>query len=1674
MPLDALNLLSTSPPRCHGYARTQAEQERGVRAKLETQQSAAGRLALELSSGSQPVGLSEEDRTLASSSCQSDLECVSLTKVFLNHSAGKSERMKAYLKSADGFFVLNKSTTIGKHADSDLVLKEADTYRPCVPTDQLTVTCQHQGKISKGQGGLSYPREQGNSTCKGPEVRGHVSSDIDNHHALIEFNEDEGSFVLQDFNSRNGTFVNECHIQNVAVKLIPGDILRFGSTGLTYELVIENPPQGVTTRLRPGPVRVPHRGLSGGGMGEEGVSAPRNGHFLALYEMFRRGGKRLARIPPTTVFSVAPDIERRPMSANEKMFSFMMDPQSPVIKQVWASAMELSEQCVVEGLSGTIPPTEIFMDQDLDQQDKDEIILLLGREVNRLSDFEIQSKYKDAVIMNLRGELADLSQRLSETAAAAAARQSDRCTPKFQGLDEGDDPRQKEIESMKSQISALQKGYSQMLCHTLAERNSEIASLKNEGENLKRDHTITSGMVTSLQKDVSARNEQVQQLKGEVNQLKNQNKEKELQLEALSSRCSALKEELRKEEAQRESREAQEKELKLCRSVEEKLQEDSRRKLLQLQEMGNRESLIKINLERAVGQLEHFRSQVIKATFGKTKPFRDKPITDQQLIERIVQVTEDNLSFQQRKWTLQKETHLSNSKQEETTENMEKLRARLSSCQACMRESCSSHDLKKEVGLLQHLKLSPPVAGLQKAVLDILRVALSWLEETEQLLRDLSIEMSGSDKDFQNQGIPDQETKANSSRCPVGNKFRFRVSQSWLVSACFCNLAQNIALDHPLFCKHGLPRAATCDSDPAVTPLSGTASSHPTQSWGDDRMLPWRRGVSPDSEHQAHGLSLYLIYLLEHYKKIMSQTQELRVILSFSSPLPNCEFEFVSMLWVQVSTSQETQQSLEQEYLAEKEKLNKEKLEQEEKLKAKIQQLAEEKKVCLTRVLDLQALETAIAQEKNRAKEALEGEQMKAREVESRLTYQKKALEESITQEKHRAQEALEKAQTQIRDLESHLACQKEVLEDSVAREKRKVREMLEAERRKTQDLENQLTQQKEIAESITFERLKMRDTLEKEKRRIQDLENRLTKQREEIESKGQKEDILNNKLNDALAMVEEAEQMKTAESRKAETLALKLDETVAELEKTKTKMIMMEERLRLQQQSMQAMQDERESQKHGFEEEITVYKEQIRQHSQTIVSLEERLCQVTQHHRKIEGEIATLKDNEPAHKEEVSKEPAAGPAPDSSAKEMACDNLIDDLLAAQKEILSQQEIIMRLRTDLSEAHGRMSDLRGELSEKQKMELERHVALVQQQNKELSMLKVKVAQTSGLVEKKDRELKVLREALRASHRPHLSTEQKPRNPTPKCDISLQIEPVHQDTFSSLQEEQFFSDLGAKCKGSRHEEVIQRQRKALSELRIRIKELEKANSSNHKDHANESFLELKTLRMEKNVQKILLDAKPDLTTLSRIEIRSPQNGLFSSTSNLAVEKSMKTDAAEALELSEKLYMDMSKTLGSLMNIKDMSGHVNLKHVSPKEREKINHLRQKDLDLVFDKITQLKNRLQRKEELLRGCEKELEQLRQSKVSVQMYQAQVAKLEDDVYKEAEEKALLKEALERTEQQLYQERRLNRAFRQQKDRVEAQEKKEASCSCSFKDNERQGAAICQLAFIHKRIPEQ
>ncbi|NXM91593.1 FHAD1 protein, partial [Oenanthe oenanthe] len=101
--------------------------------------------------------------------------------------------MRAFLKSSEGLFQLKSGTTsIGSHRGADIVLQSA-----------------------------------------GVAAR----------HAALEFSASDKSFILRDFNSPHGTFVNSCQVQNAAVRVRPGDILSFGSAGASFELGLEGDAQ---------------------------------------------------------------------------------------------------------------------------------------------------------------------------------------------------------------------------------------------------------------------------------------------------------------------------------------------------------------------------------------------------------------------------------------------------------------------------------------------------------------------------------------------------------------------------------------------------------------------------------------------------------------------------------------------------------------------------------------------------------------------------------------------------------------------------------------------------------------------------------------------------------------------------------------------------------------------------------------------------------------------------------------------------------------------------------------------------------------------------------------------------------------------------------------------------------------------------------------------------------------------------------------------------------------------------------------------------------------------------------------------------------------------------------------------------------------------------------------
>ncbi|NXL41360.1 FHAD1 protein, partial [Podilymbus podiceps] len=452
------------------------------------------------------------------------------------------------------------------------------------------------------------------------------------------------------------------------------------------------------------------------------------------------------------------------------------------------------------------------------------------------------------------------------------------------------------------------------------------------------------------------------------------------------------------------------------------------------------------------------------------------------------------------------------------------------------------------------------------------------------------------------------------------------------------------------------------------------------------------------------------------------------------------------------------------------------------------------------------------------------------------------------------------------------------------------------------------------------------------------------------------------------------------------------------------------------QDEQLKTVQEENELQRGKLREELGEYKEQIKQHSLTIVALEDRLLEAKQQQKTLEEENAAL-----------------------ICTEMFPRKLREELAAAQSTLLSKEAVIVGLTKELAETRARMSDMRGELSEEQKVELERTLSREKRQERELNLLREKLAQMSGLVEKKDRALKAAAEELRC---------------TPLCPAALQKLLCRFPAAAGLsscgarcrlgknQPRCFFqepawdlADLGAKCRGLRHEETIRRQKEGLAELRERVKVLEKRPSSAVTIQGSEPLVVLMKDLPEKPAQRTGLEKDP--TPAAQPEGRQSVGSLSAQVSGHitnggsrgTTDGAASWETADATDLGEKMYLDVIGALGSLMKVKELSGMQSLKLLPQEEREEVALKRRKDLELLYDKIRTLKIRLERKEEMQKGYEASVEQLRLNQASLQRCWEEMSRWEDEAYREAEEKALLKEALERTQLQLSREKLLRAA---------------------------------------------
>ncbi|NXV76139.1 FHAD1 protein, partial [Atlantisia rogersi] len=453
--------------------------------------------------------------------------------------------------------------------------------------------------------------------------------------------------------------------------------------------------------------------------------------------------------------------------------------------------------------------------------------------------------------------------------------------------------------------------------------------------------------------------------------------------------------------------------------------------------------------------------------------------------------------------------------------------------------------------------------------------------------------------------------------------------------------------------------------------------------------------------------------------------------------------------------------------------------------------------------------------------------------------------------------------------------------------------------------------------------------------------------------------------------------------------------------------------------EQLKACQEEKELERQKLHEEMVGYKEQSKQHSLTIVALEDRLMEAKQQQKALEEENAAL----------VAKM-------EGRFAILFLWKFREELAAARSSLLSKDAVIAGLTRELAETRARMSDMRGELSEEQKVQLEQNLSRVKCQERELNLLREKVSQMSSLVEKKDRALKAAAEELRYTPLPIQQGYISGRFKLSLCSLPRRGLRENQPWCLFQAPALDLADLGVQCRGLRHEETIRRQKEGLAELRERIKMLEKSQSPGKRDtkKGSEPLVLLTKDLPEKIAQKMGLEKDPMPMLGAQVKAGEVPGAVPNSGSHRAAYGAASLAAADATDLGEQMYLDVISALGRLMKVQELAGMQPLKHLPQEEREKAGLRRRKNLELLYEKIRSLKSRLERKEAALEGYEASVEQLRETQASLQRCREEMSQLEDEAYGAAEEKALLKEALERTRLQLSQEKQLLRAAKVQR----------------------------------------
>ncbi|XP_060586593.1 forkhead-associated domain-containing protein 1-like isoform X3 [Ruditapes philippinarum] len=419
---------------------------------------------------------------------------------------------------------------------------------------------------------------------------------VDQQHAVVEYSEQEDCYVLQDLNSTQGTYVNDVRVQNAAVRLAPGDVIRFGYGGTPYELNIDNPPPNQILPLyHQSTIAYPPVQSRPAWTGSLAMITDEHTLYTQSLQQTNPGLPYLTTptltVPAahwTPVAHAHPQIpqprpplrsrplsagSRRPTSAFDRLQTIggTMQPQSPVSSPLPRSGGWVNSGNGRSVVTSQFAPARPASAENVQaqgelllMQEKDQKIRELSEEVMRLRTVEMESLHKDQHAQQTEQQVQQLQQQLQEIRCRqgpAVMGADPEVTNKLSHLETEVSFKKQEIIELREQLAQLQAQNDldfespARIRAELTDKIKEVNNLKNELERVKKDKNITSGLVTQMQRDMSNKDSSISKLTREIEALKKELREKDSQLSTMTTKVNKLK------EPKTEERDAREREL---------------------------------------------------------------------------------------------------------------------------------------------------------------------------------------------------------------------------------------------------------------------------------------------------------------------------------------------------------------------------------------------------------------------------------------------------------------------------------------------------------------------------------------------------------------------------------------------------------------------------------------------------------------------------------------------------------------------------------------------------------------------------------------------------------------------------------------------------------------------------------------------------------------------------------------------------------------------------------------------------------------------------------------------------------------------------------------------------------------------------------------------------------